>query len=360
MVSVYVVSSEPYSGKTLTCLVLGARWQRRGLRVGYLKPLGLAPVTVENEVTDEDVPFVAAQFHVDAPLSRLCPVMLGSELCHADPEALRARVREAFVASSEGRDVMMIGGLGSVLSCGSAFGLAAPFLAEMLDANVVLVTRADSFLAMDSVVSAQQALGDRLTAVILNRVPKAERETIETRVIPCLEQRGVRALGWLPDDPLLNSVSVREIARVTGGELLCGQEQADQLVENFVVGAMGMESALRYFRQTARKCVITGGDRVDIQFAALETPTRCLILTGNLYPSHRVITRATDRNVPVLLVREDTLTTVAVVEQLLGKQRIREQTKLEHALTQFESRLDLAALDAALGLPSPSAAAREA
>ena len=358
MVAVYVVSSDPYSGKTLTCLVLGARWQRNGLKVGYLKPLGLAPVTVDDEVTDEDVPFVAETFGSDS-LTHLCPVMLGPQMCGADPEELRGRVREAFAAVSQSRDVTLIGGLGSALSCGAAFGLSAPSVAEMLDARVVLVSRADSFLVIDNVVAVQQALGDRLAAVILNRVPNAERETIENRVIPCLQQRGVRVLGWMPDDALLSSVSVREIARATGGELLCGEEQADQLVENFVVGAMGMESALRYFRQTARKCVITGGDRVDIQFAALETPTRCLILTGNLHPSHRVIARASDRNVPVLLVREDTLSTVTTVEQLLGKQRIREQTKLDHALTEFEARLDLAGLDAALGLPSPAPAARE-
>lgn len=358
MVCVYVVSSDPYSGKTLTCLVLGARWQRAGLRVGYLKPLGLAPVKVGEEVTDEDVPFVAKQFDDEAALSCLCPVMLGSHLCQADPEELRGRVKEAFLVSSRGKDVMLIGGLGSVLSCGSAFGLSAPSLAEMFNARVVLVTRADSFLAVDNVASAQEALGDRLVGLILNRVPASEQEMVEEKMIPCLQSRGVKVLGWLRDDPLLSSVSVRELARATGGELLCGEERADQLVESFVVGAMGMESALRYFRQTARKCVITGGDRVDIQLAALETPTRCLILTGNLRPSHRVIARASDRNVPVLLVRADTLTTVTVVEQLLGKQRIREQTKLDHALAQFEGRLSLTALDAALGLPSPSPATR--
>jgi hypothetical protein len=359
MVPVYVVSSDPYSGKTLTCLVLGARWQRAGLRVGYLKPLGMAPVTVNDEVTDEDVPFVAEQFHCEVPFSRLCPVMLGPHLCHADPRELRQLVQAAFTAGAEGQDVMLIGGLGSVLSCGSAFGLSAPSLAEMLDAQVVLVTRANSFLVMDDVASAHQVLGDRLVAVILNRVPAREREVIESKVIPCLQSRGVQVLGWLPDDTLLSSVSVREIARVTGGELLCGEEQSHQLVESFVVGAMGMESALRYFRQTARKCVITGGDRVDIQFAALETPTRCLILTGNLHPNHRVIARASDQKVPVLLVREDTLTTVSVVEELLGKQRIREQAKLDHARAQFEAHLDLAALDAALGLPTSSPVTRE-
>ncbi len=96
--------------------------------------------------------------------------------------------------------------------------------------------------------------------------------------------------------------------------------------------------------------MITGGDRSDIQIAALETPTRCLILTGELRPRHTVLARAEELGVPVLLVAEDTLTTVATIENLLGKLRVREPRKAEHAVEQFETHLDLPRLDAALGL----------
>jgi hypothetical protein len=41
---------------------------------------------------------------------------------------------------------------------------------------------------------------------------------------------------------------------------------------------------------------------------------------------------------------------VSTIEQLLGKQRVRETAKIDHAVTQFETHLDLARLDAALGL----------
>ena len=58
---------------------------------------------------------------------------------------------------------------------------------------------------------------------------------------------------------------------------------------------------MTYFRRKPNKAVITGGDRADIQLAALETSTRCLILTGNLYPSPAVLNRAEELCVPVLL-----------------------------------------------------------
>lgn len=350
MITAYVVSSEPFSGKTLTCLALGTRWRRRDLSVGYMKPLGSLSTVVDGEVTDDDAIFVATQLGCGAPPSQLCPVMMGSELCHEDPAALQGRVKEAFSSVSKGRDLMLLGGLGSVFSRGSSCGLSAASIAELLEAKVVLVTRADSFLAVDSVTAAADLLGKRLAGVILNRVRDTERKDIESEVLPCLARRGLPVLGTLPDDPLLSSVSVEEIAKATGGEFLTGEEGADGLVEDFVVGAMGVDSALRYFRKTTRKCVITGGDRTDVQFAALETPTKCLILTGHLQPSHRVLARADELRVPVILVKDDTLTTIGTIEQMLGKQRVREHAKIDHALAMFERNLALDKLDAALGL----------
>ena len=83
-------------------------------------------------------------------------------------------------------------------------------------------------------------------------------------VIPCLEAAGLTVLGVMPKVPILHSVSVAELAEATEAEFLCGEDEADELVEHFVVGAMGVEQALQYFRRTPRKCVITGGDRSDI------------------------------------------------------------------------------------------------
>lgn len=350
MVTLYVASSSPYSGKTLTCIVLGTHWQRQGRRVGYLKPLGLLPVTVEGQVTDEDALFVAGQLGLEDPAARHCPVVLDPSTCHIDARDARQRVREAFTAAARDKDLMLVNGIGDVLTRGSMIGLGGVAVAEMLEAKVLLVTRCDSFLDADEIIAAGRALGERVVGVVLNRVPDRRRDEIEQLVIPCLESQGLTVLGMMPDDPILHSVSVQEIAEAVAGELLCGAEACDELVESFVVGAMGVESALRYFRNTPRKCVITGGDRSDIQLAALETPTQCLILTGGLRPSHTVIARAEQQNTPLLLAAEDTLTVVGIIEEMLGKLRVREQKKVDHALEQFERHVDLARLEALLGI----------
>ncbi|UCC67463.1 MAG: phosphotransacetylase family protein [Armatimonadota bacterium] len=350
MVTLYVASSELYSGKTLACLVLGMRWQRQGRRVGYMKPLGMLPVAMGDQVTDEDAQFVAQHLNLEASPSHLCPVLLVEESCHLEPEDARRQVAQAFTATSRGMDVMLVGGSGSLLSGGSVLGLDGASVAEMLDAKVLLVTRCLSFLDVDSIIAAHRALDDRLLGVILNLVPPREEARVREHVVPCLERDGMTVLGLLPMDPVLHSVSIRELVEATGGRLLCGADAADEIVENFVVGAMGVDRALHYFRRTPRKCVITGGDRSDIQLAALETPTRCLILTGDLQPRHTVLARAKELGVPVLLVPDDTLHTVSTIDEMLGRLRVREPKKISRAAERFDEHLDLAKLDALLGL----------
>ena len=67
------------------------------------------------------------------------------------------------------------------------------------------------------------------------------------------------------------------------------------------------------------KALITGGDRSDIHLVALETATRCLILTGNLRPMPEVVRRAEELGVPVLLVRQNTLEVVEAEPVVKGQ-----------------------------------------
>ncbi|MGC8838428.1 MAG: DRTGG domain-containing protein, partial [Anaerolineae bacterium] len=175
-------------------------------------------------------------------------------------------------------------------------------------------------------------------------------EFAETVIRPFLERRGVRVFGILPQERLLQSISVRELAECLGGETLCCPDRLDDLVEHLMVGAMSVDSALTYFRRKPNKAVITGGDRPDIQLAALETSTRCLILTGNLQPSAIILSRAEELGVPVIVVPYDTLTTVEIIERFFGKTRFHQEKKIARLMELLELRFDFQGLYEALGL----------
>jgi len=116
------------------------------------------------------------------------------------------------------------------------------------------------------------------------------------------------------------------------------------MIERFCVGAMDVEQALRVFRGISRKAVVTGGNRTDIQLAALETDTVCLVLTGGVAPNDLILSRAREKGVAILTVAEDTMSTVDRFESLLGRMRIREPEKVRRGIKLVRANVDTGGL----------------
>jgi BioD-like phosphotransacetylase family protein len=187
---------------------------------------------------------------------------------------------------------------------------------------------------------AREMLGDGLMGVVLNRVTPQALPEVEQIVVPYLAAKGIEVLGVIPLDRLLDAVTVRQLVEILQGKVVCGEAALDEFVERFSVGAMDTGAALGYFQRLPNKAVITGGNRADIQLAALETSTRCLVLTGDQMPNQIIIARAREAGVPIVVVSHDTLTTVEKLESVLGRIRIREAPKVRRAQELLRERLN--------------------
>ncbi|MHA2091993.1 MAG: DRTGG domain-containing protein, partial [Candidatus Kariarchaeaceae archaeon] len=142
---------------------------------------------------------------------------------------------------------------------------------------------------------------------------------------------GIKTFGLVPDRLALVAPTVKELKEVLNAKILAGKQYLDKLVENYVVGAMEPESALKYFRRSINKAVITGGDRPQLAIAALETDTSALVLTGSIHPPARVLSKAEEVKVPVLLVTGDTYSTIKRLTEtpLYGKIHTDQTEKIE-------------------------------
>ncbi len=347
METILVVSAETFSGKSALCITLGQRLRRDGFRVGYMKPLCMRLYRAEQVAYDEDTAFVKQVFELEEPLEDLSPLCLTPRLLEGllkgEPQTdYVERLRSAFAVASKGKDVLLLEGPND-WSEGTIVGLPATRVAEIFQARVLMVSRFHSLIEVDNILAFWEAMAGRnVLGVVLNDVPRARATQVERLVRPFLEKQGIPVLAALPQDAVLRSVSVNELAEHLRAQVLCAVEQGENLVETMMVGAMSVDSALSYFRRQPNKAVVTGGDRVDIQLAALETDTTCLILTGNLRPNPMILTRAEEQGVPVLLVAGDTMTTVRRAEELFGRARFRQRSKIERFESLLEKRFDLA------------------
>ena len=186
--------------------------------------------------------------------------------------------------------------------------------------------------------------------VVLNRVTPQSLPEVEQMVVPFLGTMGIEVLGVLPLDRVLDAVTVRQLTEILDGKVLCAHDRLDEFVERFSVGAMDVDAALGYFRKLPNKAVITGGHRADIQLAALETSTKCIVLTGDQMPNEIIISRAREVGVPMISVHYDTYTTVEKLEAVLGRIRIREERKVQRARELLRDRLNYRRIVEKLGL----------
>ena len=108
-----------------------------------------------------------------------------------------------------------------------------------------------------------------------------------------------------------------------------------------------MDAGPNYFGRFEHQAVITRGGRPDIQMASLAQETRCLILTGGVEPIDYVKAEARQREVPMILVQQDTLTTAEALAGLLRQSKIDCRRKVERFAELVRQNLDLGALDSA-------------
>ncbi len=323
--TLYLVSNESHSGKSAICLALALGFKEYSFSVNYMKPVGGSLRRFGDDYIDEDAYFAWQALGIDAPWELASPVLLTQERLESPLEGpisgLDKKIASAFETLSQDRDLMILEGLGGFYS-GLSLGLSAPQIADVTDAHVLCVIAHHHNPDLDTILLAKQTFGDRLEGIVVNGTPPRLVPVVQEQVAHFTEQHNIPFFGVLARDRLLRSISVGDLAEEMGGEVLCAQDQLDEMVETYMLGAMGASAALRHFQRVANKAVITGGDRSDVILAALETPTKCLVLTGNLRPSVRVLGAAAEAGVPIILVKDDTLTATDRVEKLIGHVRL--------------------------------------
>jgi BioD-like phosphotransacetylase family protein len=346
-------STESYSGKSATVLGLSYQLQQKGLDIAYGKPLGTSLREFEGSVVEEDVQFIANSLNL--PSNRIAPIMLAlnevaiqKRLRGEDKTDYRQSLAQQYLQILRG-DLVLLEGPGD-LSEGNLFDLSLLQVADVVDAAVLLVCRYKSLLSVEALLSAKQRIGDRLIGVVLNDIPLAQMEAVDTQLRPFLEQQNIPVLGMLPKNDLLRSVSVGELVNQLNAEVLCRSDRLDLMVESLAIGAMNVNSAVKYFRKRRNMAVVTGGDRVEIQQAALETSTQCLILTGQLPPPPFILNRAEELEIPILSVDLDTLTTVEIVDRTFGQVRVHEPIKVQCISQLMAEHFDINRLLSQLGL----------
>lgn len=306
------------SGKTAIALGLALKLKKEGYKVTYFKPVGNRAKFNSGE--DNDAFLMREVLRINSEITQIVPFAVGTSYLSGakNQEPVLEKIKGAYQDLAKDADLVIIDGA-AFPHAGAAYGLDVINLAELLNAAVLNIIKLESDLCVDQAIFLNNYFvlkGLKVAGHIFNNVPRQLLFKTEGIFKPLLEQKGCETLGIIPICSEIASPTVSEYYEALGGELLTGEDNLDLLVEEVIVGAMTMDSALKYMRRSANKAVVMGGDRADMALAALETSTSALILTGGLYPDVKVISFAAEKGVPVILVHCDTYTAIEIISEV--------------------------------------------
>lgn len=362
MKTLFVAATSMNDGKTTLSLGLLEALSARGLKVGFLKPVGQRYQDTDAGPIDEDSLLVVSAAGVKENLKDLSPVAIERDftrryLDSPNVAPLEAKIKESFARVADGKDIVIVEGTGHS-GVGSIFDLSNARVAQMLGASVLIVTTGGIGKPVDELClnyCLYASAGVRVLGAVLNKVRPEKREEVRTYVGKALQRHGMKLLGVIPEQKRLAGPTLAQIASELGGEILNGDKETFTApIEHIVVGAMSAHNALSYFKPNS--LIITPGDREDLILAAMTNwfatdayyPGGGLILTGGIMPHDNILALIRKTCIPVLLMREDSYTVAGRIHDLNVKIQPTDHEKIALVKRLVAEHVDIPAILEAL------------
>ena len=361
MRQLYLAATGQNRGKTTTSLGLLNGFLSRGLRTGFMKPVGQRTVIDHGEPADEDAVLMHETFGLREPYSVMSPVHIprGFTKAYIAGEVvddLGDRILRAQAHYRE-HDVLLIEGTGHA-GVGAVIGLSNARVAAMLGSPTVIVSEGGVGRPIDEIVlnaALFRANGVTVAGAIVNKVDIDAQPGIARVIASGLAPYDIPLLGVLPVRPILSNPTLEMILEGVHGEVLHEGPDLERVIDDVAVGAMEPRHMLE--RVGPGTLVIVPGDREDViltlttahQLGMADRSNRDqqdhdatraitddhhgaaigLVLTGGYRPRPAVIDAIRRADLCATLVNEDTYAVASEVHDLLVKTHAADLVKIE-------------------------------
>ncbi|HEX7196650.1 MAG TPA: AAA family ATPase [Candidatus Limnocylindria bacterium] len=358
---VFLAATGQNRGKTTTSLGLIAAIRERGLRVGFMKPVGQRYLVIDGTRADEDAVLMKEVFDLPDALNDMSPVTLPRRfttdfIMGRITDDLEAQVRAADARVAADRDLAVIEGTGHA-GVGAVIGLSNARAAAMLEAPVIVVSEGGVGRPIDEIVlncALFEAHGVEVIGAVVNKVDVESHPHLPDVLRRGLAQHGIELLGCIPYSEFLANPSLELIVTHLEGELLAGRAEPGRTIGHVAIGAMQPEHAIEHLAD--RTLLITPGDREDLLAAALGANRQAgatplvsgIVLTGGYRPSDALLAELRAADLFAYLVETDTYRTAQAVDEILVKTHSSDTEKIATIIDLVDGAIDVDRLLASL------------
>jgi phosphate acetyltransferase len=326
--SLYITTTEAYSGKSLVSLGLTNQILLQTSRVGVFRPVIEG---TPDDGHDKNIELLLSYFNLGIDYEDTFAFYrdeVSSRLIAGEQTEVLNTIFEKYKALESLCDFVVC--IGSDFA-GEGSALEFDFNAEVarnLGAPVIIVSGGVG-RNVNTIVGVIHAMRDayvergcEVIGAVANRVDSEIAAVLLERLRNEMSGDGM-LLSVIPAHKALSSPTMGEVTDYLGAQILYGSEQLDRLAYHNLVIAMQIPNYLPYL--TDNSLLITSGDRSDVLVSALQAhlsrnypQIAGIVLTGGLHPPPTVA-RLLDGmrpTVPILSTTRDTFETAAKVREV--------------------------------------------
>ncbi|AQT68648.1 Phosphate acetyltransferase [Anaerohalosphaera lusitana] len=340
MKPIHISATVQDSGKTAVSLGLMQVLRTRGLDPGYCKPVGQHYIRYDDSDIDEDAALVHQYFNMPDKPCHMSPIAIRRGFTrdfinNPNVKPLEDEILRSIAAINKNHPMLIAEGTGHA-GVGSCFGLSNARVAQLIGAEVLIVTAGGIGRPMDELalnLALFQKYDVNVMGVVLNKIRADKYEKVTDTVTKGLKLMGTRLLGAMPYESWLESYTVKQLADELKFDVYCGHDCLSNTIENTVIAAMEPEHVVKYIQDNT--LIITPGDRIDNMLVSLMLLSKHgphnggMILTGGFEPHKEIIPFLQESHIPVLISDEDTFSVSAKLANIGFKIRPEDGPKID-------------------------------
>ncbi|MGF1542202.1 MAG: phosphate acetyltransferase [Pleurocapsa sp.] len=355
--SLYISTTEAGSGKALISLGIMELILRKTNKVAFFRPvIRKQPFGGQ----DEDISLILNYFGLNQPYEAafgLCVEEVQELISQNNYDEVLDKIIFQYKNLEQNYDFILCEGsdyLGQV----SAFEFDLNTeIAKNLACPILILGNADCRSTEEAIAPVQMSLQSYLArecqviGIVFN---KADGELLTQLPIALKNQFNKQdyLLAVIPYEVKLSSPRVREIAQQLDAEVLYGHNRLNNLVLDYVIGAMRLENAITRLKEDC--LVITPGDRCDLILGLLQANKSVnyphlsgILLSGDLQPepSIRTLIDGLYDPLPILCVPNNTYETSELLKQVHTSLVASDRERITLSIDLFDRHVNLSQLE---------------
>jgi len=357
---IFIAATGKNIGKTTASFFLMHLARKKYGRVGFIKPIGPKPVTLNGLQVDKDAALIAQVFGLGKDLRNMSPVVLhpGSTRQVVDgvisADELTQRVLAACHELEKKCDFLIIEGAGHA-GVGSILKLSNARIARLLNAPVLMVTGGGLGNVVDSVsmnLALYEKEGVEVRAILANKLIPEKRDMTLDYLRRCFVDEPFRVLAGFDYQPVLANPTLRRIANLLGLPLHGNKRDSLRIINHVQIGAASTQRVAEILKDSTFLIVTSSRDELLVTMANLyQLPDYRSKIAGLLIPGILPVGQITQQildrsNIPYLRTdKHSTSELYRIITEDVSKLTAEDTEKLALVRSLAEQSFDFDTLD---------------